>query len=66
MLSTDEIDSLIRLAESKGKSLRKEAENCGFSRHWPLEHMRPEMVQRVRAWLGSFPDRKPLAGITPK
>lgn len=57
MLSTDEIDGLIRLAESKGRSLRKEAECCGFSRHWPLEHMRPEMVLLVRAWLGTFPDK---------
>lgn len=57
MLSAERLDQLQKLAERKGRSLRKEAENVGFGRHWGIEFMRDDTADRLEAWLNTFPDK---------
>lgn len=57
MLSAERLDQLQKLAERKGRSLRKEAENVGFGRHWGIEFMRDDTADRLEKWLLSFPDK---------
>lgn len=50
-------DELLRLAERKGKSLRREAAARGWNMHWPMDQMRPAFADGLEAWLNTFDDK---------